>query len=166
MPEGVATQDEARILVAGIVQRVVPALNKRVVERPDRQQARAEQRPGQPECGKLQKQIALGDAELDVLPLRRHRQALRRDDVLLAKGVRALGAVKDATAVDPGPEIGRDRDVGRSRHDVPGECRIGRANVAEQPAEDLLGRYWRREHRPPRSRRTARASCSVRHGCA
>jgi hypothetical protein len=111
-------QDEPRTLVAGVVRRIMPALDERVVECPDRQQPRAEQWPG----GELQEQVALGDAELDVLTLRRHRPALRRDDVFLAKGVGALGAVEDAAAVDPGPEIGRDRDVGRGWSSS-GECR-------------------------------------------
>ena len=133
-------QDKPRILVAGIVQRILSALDEWVVECADRQQPRAEQRPGQPERGELQEQIALGDAELDVLSLRRHRPALRRDDVFLAKGVGALGAVEDPAAIDPGPEIGRDRDVGRSRHDTFGECRLARRDVAEQPAKGLLGR--------------------------
>ena len=57
--------------------------------------------PAEAERRELQEQIALGDAEFDVLPLRRHRPALRRDDIFLAKGVGALGAVEDAAAIDP-----------------------------------------------------------------
>ena len=40
---------------------------------------------------------------------------------LLAKRVGALGPVEDAAAIDPRPEVGRDRDVGRGRHDAFGE---------------------------------------------
>ncbi len=100
-------QDEAGILVERIVERVEPALDERVVDRADRQEPRAEQRPRQTERGQLQEQIVLGDAELDVLALRPHRPALRRDDPFLAKGVGALGAIEDAAAIDPGAEIGR-----------------------------------------------------------
>ena len=48
-PDGVADQEEARILVAGIVERIEAALDERVVERADRQQPLAEQRMGEPE---------------------------------------------------------------------------------------------------------------------
>jgi hypothetical protein len=70
-----------------------------------------------------------------VLPLRRDRPALRRDDMFLAKGVGALGAVENPTAVDPGPEIGRDRNVVRwSRcNDMLGECCITRRDVTQYP---------------------------------
>jgi hypothetical protein len=122
IPDGVAHQDKPGVLVTGIVQRIQPALDERVVERADRQQARAEERTGKAEGGELQEQIALGGTELDVLPMRRHRPALRRDDLFLAKGVGALGAVEDPAAIDPGPEIGRDRNVRRGRHDMSGEC--------------------------------------------
>jgi hypothetical protein len=71
--------------------------------------------PESPQCREQQKQVALGDAELDVLALRRHRPALRRDDLFLTKGV---GAVENAAAVDPEPEIGRHREIGRGRHDA------------------------------------------------
>jgi hypothetical protein len=43
--------------------------------------ARAEERTGEAEGGQLQEQIALGGTELDVLPMRRHRPALRRDEL-------------------------------------------------------------------------------------
>jgi hypothetical protein len=60
--------------------------------------------------------------------------------MFLAKGVGALGAVEDAAAIDPGPEVGRDRDVRRGRHDPFGECRIARGDVAQDPAESFLRR--------------------------
>ena len=52
-PRGGRHQDETRILVTGIVQRVLPALDERVVKRADRQQARAEERPGEAESGRI-----------------------------------------------------------------------------------------------------------------
>src|SRR5204863_50062 len=82
------------------------ALDERVVEGADRKESCAEERTAETERGELQKEIALGDAELDVLTLRRHRPALRRDDLFLAKRVGAFGAVEDPAAVDPRPEVG------------------------------------------------------------
>src|SRR5205814_5727030 len=99
---GGGDQNEAGVLVERVIQRVEAALDERVVERADRQQPRAEQRPGEAERGEQQEQIALRDAELDVLALRRHSPALRRDDLLLAKRVGTLGTIKDAAAIDPG----------------------------------------------------------------
>src|SRR5207248_7243221 len=102
-------QDKARVLVAGVVQYIEAALDERVVEGADRQEPRAEERTGQTQRRELQKKIAFGDAELDVLTLWRHRPALRGDDLLLAKSVGSLGAVEDPPAVDPRSEIGRHR---------------------------------------------------------
>jgi hypothetical protein len=48
----------------------VRALDERVVERADRQQPRDEERRRKAECRELQKEVALGDAELDVLAVR------------------------------------------------------------------------------------------------
>jgi hypothetical protein len=81
----------------------------------------------------LQEQIAFGDAEVDVLTQRRHRPALRGHDLFLAERVGALGAVENAAAIDPEPEIGRDRDVGRGRHDTLRESAVGRDDVAQDP---------------------------------
>ena len=62
---------EARILVAGVVQRIEAARDEGIVERADRQQARAEDLVAEAHGGQLDEQIVLGDAELDVLALRR-----------------------------------------------------------------------------------------------
>ena len=64
-------QDEARVLVAGVVQRIEPARDERIVERADRQQPLAVDRMRQPERRQQDEQIHLGDAELDVLALGR-----------------------------------------------------------------------------------------------
>ena len=61
-------QQEARILVAGVVQRIEAALDERVVERADRQQPLAEDRMRQAERREQDEQIDLGDAEFDMLP--------------------------------------------------------------------------------------------------
>ena len=53
-----------------------------IVERADRQQPLAEQRMRQAERGEQQEQVHLGDAELDMLALRRELPALGRGDAL------------------------------------------------------------------------------------
>src|SRR5690242_16647105 len=62
---------EARILVTGIIKRIEAARDERVVQRADRQQARAVDRMRESECGKLDEQVHLGDAKLEMLTLRR-----------------------------------------------------------------------------------------------
>ncbi len=114
-------QHEAGILVAGVIQRIEAALDEGIVERADRQQPRAEERTAEAERGELEEKIVLGDAELDVLALRREQPALRRDDLLVAEHVLPLGAVEEAAAIDPAAEIGRHGDVGRGRDDAAGE---------------------------------------------
>src|SRR5205085_5649779 len=136
-------QDKARVLVASVVQHIEAALDERVVEGADREEPRAEERTGETERRELQKKIAFGDAELDVLTLRRHRPALRRNDLFLAKSVGAFGAVEDPAAVDPRPEIGRNRDIGGGRHDALGERTAGGGNVAEEAAKGFLRRQPR-----------------------
>ena len=75
MPDGRAGDDEARVLVAGVVQRIEAAADEGIVERADRQQPLAEQRMRQPERRQHQEQVHLGDAELEVLALRAHLPA-------------------------------------------------------------------------------------------
>jgi len=46
-------KNEPRILVERVIERIEPAFDERVVDRPDRQQAGAEQRAGKPERRQL-----------------------------------------------------------------------------------------------------------------
>jgi hypothetical protein len=57
--------------------------------------------PARPRAASCTKQIALGDAALDVLPVRRHRPALRRDDPFLAKTCRRARRPNVTTALGP-----------------------------------------------------------------
>ena len=114
-------QHEARILVAGVVERIEPARDERIVERADRQKARAELPLGQAQCGEQQEKIVLGDAQFDVPPVRRERPALRRRQALLAEEIGVRGAREHRDLVDPAAEIGRDGHVGRGRDDARGE---------------------------------------------
>ena len=114
-----------------------------IVERPDRQQARAELRLGQAQRGEQQEKVVLGDAQLDVAAVGRQRPFLRRGHAPLAKHVRMRGAVEHADLVDPAAEIGRDRHVGRGGDDALGEIAAGAGNLDHDPAEPLLRRRLR-----------------------
>ena len=72
-----------------------------------------------------QEQVLLGDAEFDVLALRRHAPALRGGKLRVAEHVVLHVPVEDAASVHPGPEIGRDRHVRARRDDALGErCQL------------------------------------------
>ena len=66
----------------------------------------------QPERRHQDEQVHLGDAELDVLAARREIPVVGRRDLLLPEEVGVLGLGEQPATVDPGAEVGRDRDVG------------------------------------------------------
>ena len=137
-------QNEAGVLVAGVVQRIEAARDERIVERADRQQPLAVDRMRQAERGQQDEQVHLGDAELDVLALRRELPVEGRGDALALERVGHALAGEQAAAVDPGAEIGRDGHVRRGGDDALGERRSSRAaELVEQRAEAVL-----RRHRP------------------
>ena len=72
----------------------------------------------QPERRHQDEQVHLGDAELDMLAFGRKIPVEGRRDLLAAKQVGFFRARKQPTAVDPGAEIGRHRDVRRSGDDA------------------------------------------------
>ena len=89
MPDGRGDEQEAGVLVAGVVQRIEAAGDERVVERADRQQPRAEQLVREAEAGEVEEQVVLGDAELEMLagpalaPRRRRGHLLGAEHVLV-----------------------------------------------------------------------------------
>ena len=140
-------QQEPRILVAGVDQRIEAAVDERVVHRPDRQHPR----PGHPrrQAGRTQQQeqVLLRDPQLDVLALRRHAPALRRRQLGIAEHVVAGMAVEDAAPVHPWPEVGGHRHVRRRRHDMRGQLlqlALPAADLRQDLAEAAL-----RGHLPP-----------------
>src|SRR5207248_1830772 len=64
-------QDESRVLIAGIVERIEPALNEGIIKRADGDEPLAVDGMREPERGQQDEQVHLGDAELDMLALRR-----------------------------------------------------------------------------------------------
>ena len=134
-----------------------------IVERADREQPLAVDGMRQAERRQQQEQVHLGDAELDVLAVRRAVPALGRGDLLAAEQVGHLVAGEQAAAVHPGAEIGRDGDVGRGGDDAARRapsspraisCRIwpkpccvdiaGDAGTASRAGTGILAARWRR----------------------
>ena len=62
-------QNEARVLVAGVIERIEATRDEGIVQRADRQQALAVDRVRQAERGQQDEEIIFGDAELDMLAL-------------------------------------------------------------------------------------------------
>ena len=60
-------QQEPRVLVTAVIERIETARDERVVDRADRQQAFAEQRGGQAQRREHQEQVVFRDAQFDVL---------------------------------------------------------------------------------------------------
>ena len=144
-------QDEARILVAGVIERIEAARDERIVERADRQQPFAVDAVRQAERRQQDEQVHLGDAELDVLALGRELPVEGRGDVLALEGVGHGLAREQAAPVHPGAEIGRDGDVRRGGDDAPREVAVAAADFVEQRAEAGLRRHRRLDGRPARS---------------
>ena len=105
-------QEKAGALVDRVDEGIQPARYERVVERADRDQALAEQRPGQAERREQQEQVVLGDPELDVLAAPALGPQLRRGQALLLEHVGMLGAIEHAAPADPRAQAGRHGDVG------------------------------------------------------
>ena len=79
--------DEAGVLVAGVVERIEPARDEGIVQRADRQQPLAVDGVRQAERRQQDEQVHLGDAELDMLALRREFPVEGRRDALALERV-------------------------------------------------------------------------------
>ena len=138
-----ADDHEARILVTGIIQRIEPARDERVVERADGEQALAEERMRKAERREQDEQVHLGDAEFHVLARRTEIPLEGRGNALGLEQILHLLAGEEPALVDPRAEIGRHRDVGRRGDDAIGERFAGFGEFVEDQPEALLGRHDR-----------------------
>src|SRR5581483_10945592 len=134
-------QDEARLLIAGIVQGIEPARNEGIVQRADREQALAIDGVRQPKRGQQDEQIHLGDAELDVLACRGEIPIVGRRYPLALEQVAKFFARKKPAAVDPRAEIGRDRNVWRRGDDALDEIGLAAAELVQKRAKTCLRRH-------------------------
>ena len=131
-------EDEAGVLVTGVVERVQPPVDERIVERGNRQQPCAEEVVRQPKHRQHQEEVVFRDAQLDVLSGRRQFPLLHRGDLLLPEGIGSGLAVEDSASVDPAAEVGGNRDVRREGDDVIREWFLAAGKVGEHAAKALL----------------------------
>ena len=94
-------EQETRVLIAGVIERIEAAGNERIVERADGEQAGIEQVAGEAGGGEHQEQVALGDAELNVLAFIVAAPFLRGCNLCLSEDVGHVAAAEQAALVDP-----------------------------------------------------------------
>ena len=131
-------EDEASVLIARIVGRIEPSPDKRIENRADRNQPLAKQFVRQPECRQHQKQIILGDAQLDVLTGRRKFPVEHRMPAGLHAAIVEALAEEDSATIDPPAQSGGDRYVRRGRHDTIGERPVVSGESKQKSTEALL----------------------------
>ena len=142
---GGGDQQEARVLVTGVDQRIEAAVDEWIVDRADRQDARAGHRGRQPGGAEEEKEVLLGDPQLDMLPQRRHSPPLGRGELGVAEHIVAGMPVEDAAPVHPRAEIGRDGDIRAGGHDVGAEflqLALAAADLGQDVAEAALGGHF------------------------
>ena len=131
-------KDESGVLITGIVERIEAALDERIVQRANRNEPHAEQRMGQTGSRQKEKQIVLGNPQLDMLARRPHLPALRTHQAAFLEDVRSFFACEKPAPVDPRAQIGRNRHVGRGREDAPGEFAVSAPDIGENAAKAFL----------------------------
>ena len=141
MPARGRDEQEARVLVAGVVEAIEAAGDERVVERADREQPLAEQVARQAERGEHQEQVGFSAMPSSMCwPWFVADHFCARRNLCGGEDVLHLAPLEQAALVDPGAEVGRDGDVGRGGDDAVGKVAAGAAKVEQDPAERGLGR--------------------------
>ena len=108
---GGAGNDKSRILIAGLIERIESACHERVVDCTDRTEAFSKQAVGQACRAQQLKQMHLGNAELNVLALRRELPFLRGGNLLITEGVALIVTRKQAAPINPRTDIGGHGDI-------------------------------------------------------
>src|SRR5262249_52830898 len=98
-------QDESRILITGIVERIEAAGDERIVQGADRQKALTVDYMRQAKRGQRAKQVHLGDTQFDVLALRRELPVEGGRDTLALERVSQSLAGKQARRLTHGPRL-------------------------------------------------------------
>src|SRR5579884_1436341 len=101
-------EEEARVLVASVVEAIEAAGDEGIVEGADREQTLAEKVTGETRSRQHEEQVALRDAQLDVLAGVAAAPFLRGRNLCLREHVWHFAAAEQAALVDPCAEVGRD----------------------------------------------------------
>ena len=140
-PAGRPGEDHLGPAIEPVDERVEPAADERIVDGADGDQVLAGQLVGETELPQRHEEIHLGDAELDVAPLRSRQPAQHPLRALLV--VRRRLGREDTDLVDPARQVRRGRDVRREGHDpLPNLRRFRQPH--QRPAHRLLRRGHRR----------------------
>ncbi len=156
-------EQEARVLIAGVVQRVEPALDERVVQGAHRGAAarrRAAPRARAPRasgrgCSRRCPARSAGPGTTSTQRWVESTSRSRNDVALLA-------AVEDAAAIDPGAEVGGHGHVGRGRHQSLGRAESPFARDRSGCVRSPPASTWSAQCSPPDERARPRARCRAR----
>ena len=157
-------QNEARVLITGIVERIQAAGDERIVERADGNEPLAVDRVRQAERREQDEQIILGNAELDVLALggeipieRRGMRSLRNVSASASRANRPRRLTQPPRLVDT-VTSGEVVTIRSTRSDL---SRASSLSSAPKPAlrrhfrlnghRELVGRRKARRREPPRA---------------
>src|SRR3546814_21029440 len=100
-----ADQEEARILIAAIVERIEAARDERVLDGSHRDQPRTEMGGCKPQRGEHQVEVVLGNAKLDMLSRLMRYPFLHRRDFRLVIHVRTLLSPEEAMLLDDSAQV-------------------------------------------------------------
>ena len=105
-PRGGADQNETRVLITGIVQRIEAAGDKGIIDRADGDKPLAKERMRQARRAQEQHQIHLGNAQFDMLALRCELPFRGRGNAVFDKCIGLFGAGKELAPVHPWAKVG------------------------------------------------------------
>jgi hypothetical protein len=131
---------------------VIAVLDERIVQRAHRQQPFAVDLMRKAKGGQHGEQVHLGDAQFQMLALRREPPVERRRSAFGAEHIRHLLAREQAPAVHPPAEVGGHGDVRRGGDDAPGQFAVAFGQFMHQQPEAMLRGHpgrgrWRQRFR-------------------
>ncbi len=133
---------ETGILIAGIVELIETTLDEGIVQRRDRQQTDAVDAARQAQGRHQDEQVRLGNAEFEMLALRRKVPVEGGRNLLAAEEIGLLGACEQPAPIDPCAEVGRHGDIGRRGDDARRQFGIAACQLMQHQAEALLRRAF------------------------
>ena len=163
-------EQEAGVLVAGVIERIEAAGDERVVDGADREQPRRRTGRRQASAASIRNRLFSAMPSSMCWPLFVASPFLRRGNLRRGEYVGHFVAAEQAALVHPGAEIGRDGDVGRGGDDPVGERRrrpsTDRAGSGRTRPGSIAPRRRARRSPAPRPCQSIAASSRGRSGCA